>query len=1131
MEEFEVEGISIEDIEKRIEELRNETDSAKKAQSEFIADELEKILEEAYEVGYISNEIIIDKIELLEYEAEKLKSEKNVTVEEYEEISYDTDEIDEIIEQYFHSESSEFTNSSFAQEMEMELKSIQEVRRKSRFSKSGQSKRYDNVSKEIDELEDFISEEEREEKETLEAEISTFQNELKRVVKEISSTTNEKIEDLKSSLSIEFENYRKSDKEIIELKNIVESLKSKKVLSEEDKKNTNFEEFKDSNKTPEDESKLKKAYEEYLKQKILELRLKKTDLHENYVSETIRLIRKVQEEEINKITQSKIIDESEKSKFEKYYIQIERKSSIANEIAKRKAGIKRINANGKREFINFKKEELIAKIKIRIEKEENVVVKKKLEELINQINSIKTVNKTETKTTKTRTVESENTEEINNIYEFINVLKAFSVQKFMSRNDTSSFDLGQTNYEIEIPDNPNAEFELDENKIADEYKRRKNDMYAKYYGDKEYLNEYEKRSKRYFSHITEIENENNSNLKYKTVDYYNEIHDDEKFLLLDKYRNCLENITRYENGDTTVYQGSPEEIAKQFEKDKAYVQTRNHTYNPNEYTQKDLKTLGKYGEKMPYIQKQKGILKNVGRGVLNVGILARNIVAPVYRGVGKFVAQPIHKLVKGNKDASPYKNNMYHRMLARREFFEEQAKEKDRIETLKLMQEAGENDEVKPVQHPIKNYVSSRFNAIFNPKKGNEAVLRAGLADIKKNIIEQEKSRVLRSKISSDIRSLNEQVEFLENEMKNHPNARNIEQVKNSLNEKKEKLVENQANLSIMGGFVETKQTDAISDKQHAKASKEVVTLGTTVIKGFATGLAVKYIGPRIEKWLAKRTQIPQEVETVTQIPETKQRVIPATYKTEKIPTYEYRPSTSTKIQDIMSKNAGEKITGYYSVYGGEKRPSIYTLTGKEKITGIFQAKGDKGTGLSDVVGLKAPELTDKTFNKALLDEAGFLKQDITLDEAMKALGTATNKETLSGLYVSVGDEYWVKASDLAKNILEKVKVGEEVKKVVDVPEHIEEFTEMVDKIVKTTQMVPNERVIKALQTLEGAGKLAMYGNGLEDIVENLRNTHSDVPENKDKPREYNYNDGQSILTSRKQYKKSRRDDMDDFER
>ena len=115
--------------------------------------------------------------------------------------------------------------------------------------------------------------------------------------------------------------------------------------------------------------------------------------------------------------------------------------------------------------------------------------------------------------------------------------------------------------------------------------------------------------------------------------------------------------------------------------------------------------------------------------------------------------------------------------------------------------------------------------------------------------------------------------------------------------------------------------------------------------------------------------------------------------------------------------------------------------------------------------------------------------------------------------------------------ILEKVKVGEEVRKVVDVPEHIEEFTEMVDKIIKTTQMVPNERVIKALQTLEGAGKLAMYGNGLEDIVENLRNTHSDVPENKDKPREYNYNDGQNILTSRKQYKKSRRNDIDDFER
>ena len=49
----------------------------------------------------------------------------------------------------------------------------------------------------------------------------------------------------------------------------------------------------------------------------------------------------------------------------------------------------------------------------------------------------------------------------------------------------------------------------------------------------------------------------------------------------------------------------------------------------------------------------------------------RNIVAPAYRFVGRFVAQPIHRLVTRGKDASPYRNNVYHRMIARREYFQD----------------------------------------------------------------------------------------------------------------------------------------------------------------------------------------------------------------------------------------------------------------------------------------------------------------------------------------------------------------------------------------------------------------------------------------------------------------------------
>ena len=37
------------------------------------------------------------------------------------------------------------------------------------------------------------------------------------------------------------------------------------------------------------------------------------------------------------------------------------------------------------------------------------------------------------------------------------------------------------------------------------------------------------------------------------------------------------------------------------ERDKEYVETRNHTFNQHRNTQNDLATLGKYGEKVPYI--------------------------------------------------------------------------------------------------------------------------------------------------------------------------------------------------------------------------------------------------------------------------------------------------------------------------------------------------------------------------------------------------------------------------------------------------------------------------------------------------------------------------------------------------
>ena len=102
----------------------------------------------------------------------------------------------------------------------------------------------------------------------------------------------------------------------------------------------------------------------------------------------------------------------------------------------------------------------------------------------------------------------------------------------------------------------------------------------------------------------------------------------------------------------------------------------------------------------------------------------RNLVSPIYRGIGRYIAQPLHRLIINGKDASPYKNNWYHRMVARREYF-------------------GEINSNQNPGHPIMNAIKSRVEAFTKATQGNEAVLRAGAADIRDNIISQEREKAL----------------------------------------------------------------------------------------------------------------------------------------------------------------------------------------------------------------------------------------------------------------------------------------------------------------------------------------------------------------------------------------------------
>lgn len=651
---------------------------------------------------------------------------------------------------------------------------------------------------------------------------------------------------------------------------------------------------------------------------------------------------------------------------------------------------------------------------------------------------------------------------------------------------------------INIPEDPKLQIEiLDQDRILTEYNRRKNDMCAKYYGDKEYKKEYLERNKRFKAHEME---HTSGGITYRKIDDYAEKEEDEKFLLLDKYSECLERMTRYQAGDTSVYQGNATEIAESLAKDKEYVETRNHTFNKNKNTRSSLSTLGKYGEKVPYIPKQVGITKNAGRILLNTGIFARNVVAPIYRGVGKYIAVPIHKLVVRDKDASPFRNNWYHRMVARRDYFTEK------------------NNNMSP-NHGITNGIKARVQAIFKAKEGNKAVLNAGAAEIQANIIEQERERNLLHSLGVQSAEFQAQIQMLQNNILAHPTASNIADVQKALQEKisKKNVVDSKIN-SINNNKTGISQTDAISDAQHDIAVKEEITLKTTVIKGFAKGLAVKYVGPKIHDWLSKRsTQTITEQATIT-TPVQKQRLVDATYKTKEVPIYNEVLDTEKTMTEIMETNAGKTVTGFYSVYGGEKGGASYTLTGNENITAIFQANGNTGTGFSDIVGLKAPTLVDNTFNEEFLTSSGLLNQDTTISQLLEIVNNGSvDSSKIANMYVSVGDRYWVKLSDLTYDLMAKVQTGTELQKVVDVAAHYENYTDYVEKVVNVTHTVTNDKFAKiadaTLKTMVGADTLV-------DVDENLRFSKTNIRDNKKNPKNYNFNGDNEIPTNRKEYRK-----------
>lgn len=701
--------------------------------------------------------------------------------------------------------------------------------------------------------------------------------------------------------------------------------------------------------------------------------------------------------------------------------------------------------------------------------------------------------------------------------------------------------------EIKIPDMPKIR-DIDMGDIEEEYTRRKNDMFAKFYGDPEYEKEYKTRLERYKANETAIKRR--GVVIYKTIKDYPEREEDEKFLLLDGYREALERTTKHMAGKSSVYYGTPEEIEAQYKRDLKYVETRNSAFDQHEYTRRDLATMGKYGEKVSYLPiKTGGPLAKVGKGVLNVGIFARNLVAPVYRFIGKHVAQPIHRAIYGDKVASPYKNNPFHRMVARRDYFADQARKRDEEATDRKMKEAQVGEQVKPVRHPIRNWASSRFNAIFKAREGNEAVLRAGAYDIQENLKAQNMQRLKIEAYKNHIQDLGRQLTELQAQLDANPNVANAALVKQAIEQRKQLMLQEQEEIDRYdkGGKIVTRQTDAVSDKQHAIASKEVNTLRTTALKSTVKVVTGRFVGPAIKKWLVEHTQTNVTVNHAPVYDKQWQSEVTGTRDivVDRLDTDSMRDLT---VGDLFNSSSDKTVTLAANGVGNSTTRDAFT-----NIRG-FSYTGSNGQvySMSDGLGFNIAGRTSTSVPVEFLNPDGTINADIPLLEILASLKrgvgeNVTAQDLLSEVTSLTSPQeqaqkfqelcnslnFWQSTrvtgmpsgwNDMANEISDFTNGLDVVPVVIGTESYVIEPGKWIDVLKEAGYTehftIDNPRVINVLNDLTKTGKVIRRADGTYDIVENLRNTHTNIADNKKHLRQYTYIDEstKTVPTSREDY-------------
>ena len=720
-------------------------------------------------------------------------------------------------------------------------------------------------------------------------------------------------------------------------------------------------------------------------------------------------------------------------------------------------------------------------------------------------------------------------------------VKTVTVEAATVEGDSSEEKPEEKKYVIAIPENPKArEAVYDEKAIVDEIDALNQRTLEEYYSDSEFRDIYNKVLAEYLSHRVEVEDKEKG-YKYKTIEDYETRKEDEEFLLLDGYKARLERLSRYKAGDNSVYPEDEEEKKALIRDDKIYLSTLNHKFDKHKYTQRDLATLGKYGEKAPYIPEQKSLVGKGFRVVGNAFIGIRNFFSPVYRFIGKNVAQPLHKAITGGKGGTPFDSHPYHNFVARRDHFTSVKRAmlmiEDGEEKAKAKEEKREPRELTGLQklrRGLALYFEPRWNALVKRKEGNEAVLRARFFDNYTNVREKYINIESYKRYSELVPEYEKQIKELQDEILAHPDAENIIEAEKAMAAKASSLDYLNKQIAHFGAVeqTETKPVDAISERQHAIASKEVNTFRVTAIKGVLRLAFVKFVGPNIRKWLTENITKTETIHNEAVTTKDWTMVQDAVY--EKTPVTVDVMDMQRPLNGVMSANTGRSIDLMYSVSGGERKIQKYAVQNNDFIGAIFQ-EGEHGMGFSDVAGISPNVLTGRTLPETLIDAAtGRMKQGLTVQEIIDTFPAGTiNTDTLDKLYVGISslgsdgkvtDRGWARLGDLMELV--------QTPKIVDYTDTLVKAAQYdwVERVIKEAEDVTNTVVnTRAVNALMGTGAAALYAATAYDAYENLRRTDTKVKADMSfwEPRESDFRKGEveyKVPRSKLEYKKMKKD-------